>query len=177
MEMPFGLYPQFYVKRKEQLFPLIEKYSGEKITAKTPHGQVIPIYFRLLKTNEAFKTEVNALIDSQASKLLTVKQKVALKKAEKESLAKGISVESNLHGTANYANAGGLVVGSIADAIGGIFGTITASKQADAANDAAFYEVVLNEQKNDDTMKILVVTGITLAFVGLGVYLVLKLRK
>jgi hypothetical protein len=177
MEMPFGLYPRFYVKRKDQLFPLLEKYTGEKITDKTPHGKVIPIYYRLLKSNEAFRAEVDALIEGQASKLLTAQQKVALKQAEKEGIQKGTTVESNMHGSGNYANAGGLIFGSIATAVGSIFGTVKASKEADAASDAAFYEVVLNEQKNDDTMKILVVTGITLAFVGLGVYLVLKLRK
>jgi len=173
MEMPFGLYSGFYCERKDQLFPNIEKYKGEKITAGTPHGQIIPVYFRLLKTDEAFRAEIDALIAGQESKLMTVKQKVAMKQELK--MNKGTQISGNLHNP-GYLNAADPVT-AIASAIGNIFGTIKADKEADAASDQMFYEAVLNDQKNSDTSKLLIVTGVTLAFVGLGVFLVLKLRK
>lgn len=223
MEMPFGLYPRFYVKRKDQLFPVIEKYTGNKIVPGTPHGKIIPEYFRLLRTNDAFRAEVDALIDSQAGKLMNNKEKIALKQAAAQN--KGVSVESNLHGMADPQNAnaynnavsdwrilnifrseedkvpisnglfGGTsektlagetsptystgtgLLSSITSAVGNIFGYAAESKSAQAQSDAAFMEIVLNEQKQDDTMKILVISGITLAFVALGVYFVLKTKK
>lgn len=61
MDNQFGLYPQFYVKRKDLLFPLIEKYLGISMKGKT-HGDAIGLYLRLLKTNEGFRNEVDALI-------------------------------------------------------------------------------------------------------------------
>lgn len=173
MEMPFGLYPQFYVKRKSQLFPLIEKYSGEKISAGTSHGTVIPVYLRLLKTNAAFKAEVDALIEAQSSQLITLKQKVMLKQASQNDQS---NITSNLHNGTAFNNASDPVT-AIASAIGNIFGTIKADKEASAESDKMFYETVLNDQKNSDTTKLLIVTGVTLAFIGLGVFLVLKLKK
>ena len=170
MEMPFGLYPRLYVKRKEQLFPIIEKYTGEKIDAKTSHGQILPTYLRLLRTNDAFRSEVDALIQPQAGRLLNHKEKNTLK--SKPSVNKGVSA-----GNRAVNNAAGAVIGGIAGAVGNIFGFAAENKAAQAESDAAFMEVVLNEQKKDDTMKILVITGITLAFVGLGVYFVLKTKK
>ena len=223
MELPFGLYPRLYVKRKAQLFPVIEKYTGEKIAPGTPHGKIIPVYFRLLRTDEAFRAEIDALIEAQESKLLTAQQKVSLMKAAKEN--KGAGVESNLHGlgyahnSAAFNNAisdwrilnvfrseenkvpvtnklfGGTsektlsgsdsgsgssatgIFGGIAGAVGSIFDYAATSKAAKAQEDAAFMEVVLNEQKKDDTMKILAITGVTVVILGLGVYFVLKLKK
>jgi hypothetical protein len=61
MESQFGLYPQFYVKRKDLLFPLIEKYLGISMKGKT-HGDAIETYLRLLKTNEGFRNEVDNAI-------------------------------------------------------------------------------------------------------------------
>jgi hypothetical protein len=64
MDARFGLYPHFYVSRKSLLFPLIEKYSGKSMKGAT-HGEAIQLYLDLLKTNAAFKSEVDALILQQ----------------------------------------------------------------------------------------------------------------
>jgi hypothetical protein len=56
----FGAYPGIYVNRKSELFPLIEKYSGQSMKGMN-HGQAIKIYINLLKTNPEFVKEVDAL--------------------------------------------------------------------------------------------------------------------
>jgi hypothetical protein len=152
METKFGLYPRFYAKRKAQLFPIIEKYSGKSIDRGENHKNVINLYFELLRDNPGFKAEVDALIASQRSKLANVN------KGETRSAA-------------------GLMVTAIAEGVGSIFDFATTKTEANAQSEAQFMEAVLNEQKKNDTTKILVVTGVTLLFVGMGVYLVLKLKK
>lgn len=174
MEMPFGLYPQFYVKRKAQLFPLIEKYSGKKISSGTPHGEILPLYLRLLKTDASFKADVDALIAGQESKLMTVQQKADLQKEVKAN--KGAPVESNLHGGAEFKNAGG-IFSTIINTVGGVITGAQAKATAQAESDEAFYEVVLNAQKKDDTTKILVISGAAIVIVGLAIFLIVKMKK
>ena len=79
----------------------------------------------------------------------------------------------------NFRNAGGWaeIIGEALNVTENIFGYASTAKAAKAAEEKAFYDVILNEQKKDDTMKILVVSGVTLAFLGLGVFVVLKFRK
>lgn len=140
MTSSFGLYPAFYVKRKDQLFPLIEKYTGERIGSNVPHGKVIPLYYRLLRTNPAFRADVDDAIAGQ------------------------------------YKNAGGIFA-SIIEGVGNIAGSIKASKEAKLENDRMFYQTVLNEQKNNDIGKIVAVSAVALAFIGIAVYLVVKSKK
>jgi hypothetical protein len=61
MESVFGQYPKIYVNRKSELFPLIEKYSGQSMKNMN-HGQAISIYINLLKTNPEFVKEIDALV-------------------------------------------------------------------------------------------------------------------
>ena len=152
MELPFGLYPNFYVKRKKQLFPLIEKYSGQKIRPDTPHGSVILLYYNLLKNDLKFRSEVDKLIIAQGSRLATGPQKKVL--------------------TDNSKNVVGIIAG-ITSLAASIFG----GGQAKAASDTAFASVVLEQQKARNNQILLIVGGITLAslaVIGLGIYMAAK---
>ena len=64
MNSQFGYYPQFYVKKKSLLFPLMEKYSGTSLKGSN-HGQAMILYLDLLKNNTQFKSEVDNLIAGQ----------------------------------------------------------------------------------------------------------------
>jgi hypothetical protein len=64
MNSQFGLYPQFYVRKKNLLFPLMERYTGISMKGKT-HGEAIQLYINLLNTNKAFRTDVDGLIAKQ----------------------------------------------------------------------------------------------------------------
>jgi hypothetical protein len=130
MDNRFGLYPQFYVKRKDLLFPLIEKHYGKKIPNKT-HGQMMRIYLTLLKSNPSFTEEVDALIQSQ-----------------------------------NYKN-------TILDVVGSFF----SKREADASGDAAFYEAIATQQKDNDTQTLIIISVVSVAILGLGTLIVLKMRK
>jgi hypothetical protein len=54
-------YAKIYVNQKSKLMKLIEKYSGES-TKKMKHGELANLYIYLLRNNEDFRTEVDALI-------------------------------------------------------------------------------------------------------------------
>lgn len=181
METLFGLYPRFYAKRKDQLFPLIEKYSGEYIKKGEVHKNIIQRYFALLRDNPEFKAEVDALIASQSDKLMKSKEKQALNFEQKTMNEGEKQIKNSGNGQSSgyksrYQNAADPVT-AIAEGIGSIFDFANTKAEANATAEAQFMEAVLNEQKSNDTGKILAVTGVTLAFVGLGVYLVLKLKK
>jgi len=144
MNNQFGLYPQFYVKRKDLLFPLIEKYYGVSMKGKT-HGQAIKIYLGLLRTNEAFRGEIDGLI------------------AEK------------------FKNAIDPVTG-IAEAVGKLFGMFsgsvrTAKLNLEAQEDANFTAIILAEQNKSNTGTILIISVVTLGILGLGVWLIVKMKK
>lgn len=171
MDVSFGLYPRLYAKRKDLLFPVIEKYSGQSLSGKT-HGQVIQLYFGLLKTNIAFKDEIDGIIIKYSDKLLKQSEKAEMKAAQKEIRLKGGQLTQT-----NYSNASGNFRYGVLDIIGNAFELFSTKAQAKADSDAAFYQAVLAAQKEDNTTKILVVSGIALAFVGMGVFLVIKMRK
>jgi len=155
---PFGLYPRLYVKRKDLLFPLLEKYAGKPMKGRT-HAQVINLYFNLLKNNPDFRAEVDEIIKSVGSKLLTAKEKVEIKQANKD----------------NYQNAVDPIT-AIAEGIGNIFKWGAAKVEQKTASDQAFMEIVLNEQKKDDTSKIIVISLVTIAILGIGAYIIIKLK-
>jgi hypothetical protein len=154
----FGLYPRFYVKRKDLLFPLIEKYSGKTLNNRS-HGQVLTLYISLLRSSVGFREEVDALITKYEGKLFSAKEKKELAQSGNE-----------------FKSAAG-IFGTIVSGIGNILNISSANAQAKAASDQAFYEVVLNEQKKSDTTKILIVSGIALAFIGVGIFFVIKMKK
>lgn len=142
MNSQFGLYPQFYVRKKNLLFPLIEKYAGISMKGKT-HGEAIQLYINLLNTNEAFRTEVDGLIARQ-----------------------------------NFRNAAVVdPISAIAQGIGDIFSGIGNIGSSNAARDVAFAQTILAEQEAKATQTKLIIGGIilvSLAIVGLGIYLVVK---
>lgn len=191
MDTQFGLYPQLYVKKKDLLFPLIEKYYGVSLKGKS-HGQVIQIYFKLLKTNGNFRNEVDALVKGTVYKeaisdwrILNVFRSEENKVPITNSLFGGGTTKtlagstdsSGSFDSGSSSGGGGGLLGGLAGMVGGIFGYAATSKAAQAQEDAQFMEVILTEQKKDDTTKILIVSGIALLFVGVGAYFVLKLRK
>lgn len=154
--MNTGQYTRFYVKRKSHLFPLIEKYANIKIKKGVTHGQLVPLYHRLLTTNVAFRSEVDSMIDASPFKN-------AVSYPNKEQLSS--------------SSGGGGFFSKLISTVGNIFGTVKVSKEAELESDKMFYELVLNEQKKDDTVKVLVLSGIALAFMGLAIYLVKKAKK
>lgn len=160
----FGLYPNFYVRRKEQLFPLIETYSGRRLKNAT-HGEAIALYYQLLRTNPSFKNEVDAMIQAQAGKLYTNAQRVALRKEQKALAASGA-----------YLNGSG-VWGTIVDVASSLITGSQAQKESEAASDKIFYESVLAQQRASSTTRVLVIGGITVAIIGTGVFLYLKMSK
>ena len=60
--MEAGQYTSFYVNRKSQLFPLIEKHANIKIKKGVTHGQLIPLYHRLINNDVSFRAEVDRMI-------------------------------------------------------------------------------------------------------------------
>ncbi len=155
MTTQFGLYPRFYVKRKDLLLPLIETYGGGSLKNKN-HGQVLKLYIELLRSNAAFKSEVDALIAANESKLLNAREKKELKSSSTKRNAIGATIVAG---------------------IGSVLDIFSSRADAKAASDEAFYSIVLDEQKKSDTTKILVASGIGLAFVGIAVYFAIKMKK
>ncbi len=99
----FGLYPRLFAKKRSDLEALISKYSTESLSGK-PKGQVIKIYFNLLRTNADFKAEVDNLIKTQGSKLLTIQQRVMGKKLEKVKKATNGGTNVKVEDTAPMTN-------------------------------------------------------------------------
>jgi hypothetical protein len=182
----YGLYPKFYVKRKNILFPLIEKYSGISLKGKS-HGAVVQIYEELLRSNDAFIGEVDALIAKQGFKnadgyrnggsVTAPGTPTSSTRLPTSSTRLPTSSTSGSGGGIKLGGAWTQIISGALDTTGSIFGFLDTKRRAEAQEDQQLYDVILNEQKKDDTMKILVVSGITLAFIGLGVFMVIKFRK
>jgi hypothetical protein len=175
----YGLYPKFYVKRKKILFPLIEKYSGISLKGKS-HGAVVQIYEELLRSNDAFISEVDALIAKQGFKNADGYRNGGSVTAPGTPTSSTRLPTSSTSGSGGGIKLGGAwtqIISGALDTTGSIFGFLDTKRRAEAQEDQQLYDVILNEQKKDDTMKILVVSGITLAFIGLGVFMVIKFRK
>ena len=161
--MDAGQYISFYVNRKSQLFPLIEEYANIKIGRSITHGQLVPLYYRLLTTDMSFRADVDRMINERPYKNLVSTAAEAAKLREA-----GTKVTTR--------NSGGLL-SNIFGAIGGVAGSIQTSKQAKLESDKLFYQTVLNEQKNSDTTKVIVVSAIALVFVGTIIFFVSKAKK
>lgn len=206
--MLMGLYPQLYVKKKDELFPLINKYSEKKITLETPHKEVIPIYYDLLVSNAAFRGEADKLVEGNKRKLLTVRDRIMAKREEQEAKksenrtrerltgerkgkplsetgeAKSRSrlpyyetgeANNKRRGEAFFENAADPVT-AIADAIGSVFGVIGQAQEKKMMEDQAFYEVILRQEKENETVKVLVMSGIAIAFIIVGLIVVKKVK-
>jgi hypothetical protein len=175
----FGLYPQLYVKKKDKLFPLIEKYSGQSMAGKS-HGEVIQLYYDLLNSNPTFTSEVDKLANGSFKNADGFFANLFKSKNTDPDALQGTGyTASDFSSGASPVSAigGASPAGAIAGAIGTIFGFGKSIVDKQAKEDEQFMDIILNEQKKDDTTKILVVSGITLAIIGMGVFLVLKLKK
>lgn len=156
----FGLYPRFFVKKKDLLYPLIEKYSGETLKDK-PQGQIIKLYFNLLRNNTTFRDEIDALIASQGTKMLTLKEKLMAKKTIKSQAGKKTIEVVTLDSTANFINA---VEGDTADLLEG--------------DEASFIAAIADEEKQVTFSKGMTIGGFILLFVaGYMIYKHIKKGK
>lgn len=181
MGTPDALYARFYARRKNTLFPIIEKYYGVSLKGKS-HGQVIQIYYRLLRTNEAFRIEIDKLVAGQNYKNADAASPIGGGAAGGAfaaftNLFAGGSAATTLSGTVPKTDSGVDTGGGIGGFFASIFGYASTVKAAKAQTDAQFMEIVLAEQKQNDTTKILIVSGVALLFVGVGAYFVLKMKK
>lgn len=152
----FGLYPRFFVKKKDLLYPLIEKYTGQIVKDK-PQGQIIKLYFNLLRTNTTFRDEVDVLIAAQGSKMLTLKEKLMGKKTIKPKAGDKL-VDVTLEPTANFINA----VGDTTDLIEG--------------DEASFVAAIAEEEKEVAISKGMSIAGFVLLFV-VGYILYKQMKK
>jgi len=152
MNNRFEAYQNFYVKKKRLLFPLIGKYTGNPVTSSNTHDQVIKQYFDLLKNNRGFVAELDEVMANANFKNAD----------DGETTAKAPS---------------GQVFSGIMSLIGGGLNAYTTQQQSQLESDKFFYESVLTAQKKDDTKKLLIISGISLAFVGIAVWLVIKYKK
>ncbi len=156
----FGLYPRFFVKKKDLLFPLIEKYTGQTVKDK-PQGQIIKLYFNLLRTNTTFRDEVDVLIAAQGSKMLTLKEKLMAKKTIKTQAGKKTIEVVTLDQTANFVNA---VESNTTDLIEG--------------DEASFVAAIAEEEKEVALSKGMSVAGfLLLAVAGYMIYKYIKKKK
>lgn len=154
-------YINLYVKRKSELFPLIQKYSGQ-CPKKMNHGNAVAVYVWLLRNDEAFLTEINNLINKYSNAFgLDIQGLTDVGEAVKSS-GSNIAIDP---------------VSNVATSVADVFKSIFGYAEEKEAQDTALYNAILQSQGQNDTVKILVVSGIALAFVGLGIFAVVKLRK
>lgn len=215
MNERLGLYAQLYVKRKDLLFPLIDKYYGVDLKSKT-HGEAISIYYRLLMTNEPFRIDVDKLIaggnfNNAISdwKILNVFRKEENKVPTTNGLfggggstktmsgvtdAKGnflsnifgggggsseenSSIEYDNGGNTSKGSAGASIAGGALGIVGGILGALGGSNAGASQSEAAFYDAIAVQQKNSDTMKLLIIGGVSLGILALATVVVIKMKK
>jgi hypothetical protein len=77
------------------------------------------------------------------------------------------------YGKGAYKNSVDTIVTGITEVVGSIFG----SKSQSEKTDQLFYETVMAQQGKGDVAKILIVSVVALAFIGIGVFMVFKLKK
>jgi hypothetical protein len=175
----FGLYPDLYVKRPEFVFPLIEKYTGKKISSTTTHKEVAGQYISLLNTNVAFRKEIDNYIALNKDKLWNTSNRIAKKNPKpnaKPSVANGGSLDPAPVALDFTRNSSGVWT-EILDIASELVGSSEDSKTAEAKADQAFYETILNQQKENSTSKLVVISILTVVILGAGIYLYLKMSK
>lgn len=77
------------------------------------------------------------------------------------------------YGKTAFKNSVDTIVTGITDVVGSIFGSKSESEQTDQL----FYETVMAQQGKGDVTKILIVSVVAVAFIGIGVFMVFKLKK
>lgn len=142
-------YADIYVKHKDRLFPLMEEAVGEPLPPDLSHAEAIELYGDLL-SRPVFADKVDDLQGGYNNALDPI-----------TAIAEGI--------------------GSIADTVGGIVGRKQQkelmAQQQEMEEQRFFQNLVLRSQKDNDTGKILLITGISAAVVGLTIFLIVKARK
>lgn len=153
----FGLYPRFFVKKRNLLDPVITKYTSESIAGKSK-GQVMKIYFNLLRNNPEFRTEVDALIEQQGSKLLTIQEKIAGKKVKTEKVKAKEEAKGTSEVQANFLNASEATTTDILE-----------------GTEAEFMAEIAYEEKQETTSNVLKIGGIIL--IGVAAWYAYKYFK
>lgn len=166
MNSSFAPYINLYVNSKSKLFPLIETYSGESLK-NASHGKAVGLYVKLLDTNQEFRDEVNSMLKGNYKNALDTLGTTAF------SLFPGTSSSTASTSTVKVQGP----IASIVSTIGGVWQSITNKQTAKTEQDTLLYDAILNEQGKNDTGKIIVISVITLAFIGIGAWMVVKMNK
>ncbi len=164
MNPSFAPYINLYVHSKSKLFPLIETYSGESLKGAS-HGKAVGLYVKLLDSDQQFRDEINKLIEGNYKNTGGTAGTLAM------SLFPGTTSTP----TTNVKVQG--PIASILSSIGGVWESITKQKTAETEQENLLYGAILSEQNKSDTGKIILVSVITLAFIGVGAWLVVKMNK
>ncbi len=186
MDSAFAPYISVYISRKDKLFPLIEKYSGQSLKNAT-HGQAVSLYVDLLRNNDGFRSEVEDIIKGRYKNAGDTLGSLAL------SLFPGTNTNTTIDKSPTSVSSGNSKSGDgffskIGSAVGGfvtgianvgvsIFTSQRAYQTAKTEQDTVLYEAILEQQKQNDTGKIIVISVATLAIIGIGAWMVVKLKK
>jgi hypothetical protein len=182
--MPNNPYIDLYVSRKKVLFPLIEKYSGLSMKGKS-HGEAAALYIWLLRNNEGFVRETEALAGQKYSNAIGDWRIWNIFRSEENKIPKSSpelepGYQPEGYTPPAYSIKAPTVSGPIAtivSTIGNVFSSITDYRTAKENQDTVLYQAVLDSQGKSDTGKILIISGVVLAFIGLGVFMVVKMKK
>lgn len=142
-------YANVYVKHKKQVLALMEEAVEEPLPPGLTHGEAVELYVDLLQYPQ-FVEQIDDLISPYNNAFDPIT-------AISES------------------------IGKVAESIGGIVGRkqemALLEQQADIQEQQFFQDLVMQKQRSSDTGKILVVSGIAVAAVGVTIYLIIKSRK
>lgn len=159
-------YIDLYVKRKKELFPLMIKYSD--LDPKTMnYGDSVALYVWLLRNNEQFRTDAEGIIQ---------KYNNAIDLSGLFDQTPSTTTLAPAPTTSNTKNAGGFFSG-IVGTIGNVFTSVKDYKTAQEEQDTVLYETILQAQGGSDLKKILIMSGIALAFITVAVIVVIKMKK
>ena len=137
-------YASLYVRRKDELLPLMQEASGKEFSADATHGELVSLYVRLIRTDPQFAGKVQAMVDRGDF--------------------------NNTEGGSDPVTAIANALGGLFGIAGGIVDNINLKDE----QDAYFERMILDEQRKSQTTKILLVTGISLIAVGGLIYVVMK---
>jgi hypothetical protein len=126
------------------------------------------------------KSELFPLIEKYYGKSVSgmnhgqvVKIYLSLLKSNPDFMSEVDAIAVRKYGKKAYKNSVDTIVGGITSVVGSIFGSKSESEQTDQL----FYETVMAQQGKGDVTKILIVSVVAVAFIGIGVYMVFKLKR
>lgn len=146
---------RLYVRHKKQIIALLRDYNVD--LGKSPtHGQVIGAMYDLMNNDEGFVRDMHDLM-----------------------VINGIADYGDHNTFADgYYNALGDIIGNIASAVGDVASSAinykTEQNAADAQEEAALQQYILNEQEKSNGKTVLWISLGSLAVVGLGAFLILR---